>query len=113
MATATEFETFSLETVCEMTGAPSVDWLRRRITKGETPAVLAGKAWRMTRADMAVLVGQMREAAQAHLAKLAEGADGRGKRRAATEATAPNDTPPADAGLSPRAAARMKRRPAA
>lgn len=106
MTTATEFETFSLEQVCELTGAPSVDWLKRRITSGATPAVLAGKNWRMTRADMAALVEQMREAAQAHLAKLAAGTDGRAKRR--TDG-APA-TPTADAGLSPRAAARMKRR---
>lgn len=107
MTTTTEFETFSLEAVCEMTGAPSPDWLARRITSGQTPAVLAGKAWRMTRGDMAVLVEQMREAAQAHLAKLAAGVDGRAKRR-----TAPAE-PTADAGLSPRTARRMKRRGAA
>lgn len=104
-----EFETFSLEQACEMTGAPSEDWLKRRLTSGETPAVLAGKQWRMTRSDMAVLVEQMREAAQAHLAKLADGTDGRAKRRAAAE---PSEAaaPIADAGLSPRTAARMKRR---
>lgn len=107
--TTPEFETFSLEQSCEMTGAPSVDWLRRRITKGETPAVLAGTTWRMTRGDMAVLVEQMREAAQTHLAKLAAGADGRAKRRTAS-ATAPAEAPVANAGLSPRSAARMRRR---
>lgn len=103
-----EIETFSLEEVGEMHGV-SVDWLRRRITSGETPAVL-GTHWRMTRSDIATLVEQMREAAQRKVAELAAGTDGRAKRRTATEATAPTDTPPADAGLSPRAAARMKRR---
>lgn len=98
-----EFETFSLEQSCEMTGAPSVDWLRRRITSGETPAVLAGQHWRMTRADMAVLVEQMREAGQRKLAELAA-------RRPAAASSTRTDTAPADAGLSPRSAARMKRR---
>ncbi|WP_425302141.1 hypothetical protein, partial [Nocardia cyriacigeorgica] len=72
MSAAMEFETFSLEDVCRITGAQSVDWLSRRITRGETPAVLAGQRWRMTRSDMAVLVEQMREAGQRKLAKLAE-----------------------------------------
>ncbi|WP_378735345.1 hypothetical protein [Nocardia brasiliensis] len=98
-----EFETFSLGQVCEMTGAPSVDWLSRRITSGETPAVLAGQHWRMTRADMAVLVEQMREAGQRKLADLAA-------RRPAAASSTHTETTPADAGLSPRAAARMKRR---
>lgn len=101
MTTAAEFETFSLDAACDMTGAPSVDWLRRRITSGETPAVLAGQHWRMTRADMAVLVDQMREAGQRKLADLAA------RRPAATTSAR---TEPTDAGLSPRAAARMKRR---
>ncbi|WP_280189695.1 MULTISPECIES: hypothetical protein [Nocardia] len=108
MTAAGEFETFSLEQVCEITGAQSVDWLSRRITRGETPAVLAGQRWRMTRSDMAVLVEQMREAGQRKLAKLAE-------RRPADESSADNDIPTSAnaAGLSPRAAARMKRRTAA
>lgn len=109
MSADIEFETFSLEQACEITGAPSEDWLKRRITTGETPAVLAGKHWRMTRADMAVLVEQMREAARAHLAKLADGTDGRAKRRAAATSNEAAE-PTADAGLSPRTAARMKRR---
>ncbi|WP_054812076.1 hypothetical protein [Nocardia arizonensis] len=103
MTTTTEYETFALDAVCEMTGAPSVDWLSRRITSGETPAVLAGQHWRMTRADMAVLVEQMREAGQRKLADLAA-------RRPAAASSARTETTPADAGLSPRAAARMKRR---
>ncbi|WP_378735463.1 hypothetical protein [Nocardia brasiliensis] len=106
MTAAGEFETFPLEQVCELTGAPSVDWLSRRITSGETPAVLAGQRWRMTRADMAVLVEQMREAGQRKLAKLAD-------RRPADESSAAAEAPTAEAGLSRRTAARMKRRNAA
>lgn len=102
-----EIETFSLEEVGEMHDV-TVDWLRRRITSGETPAVLFGKRWRMTPSDIATLVDQMREAGQRKLAELADGTDGRARRRTDTESTAP-----ADAGLSPRAARRMKRRTAA
>ncbi|MGW6699602.1 hypothetical protein [Nocardia sp. NPDC055049] len=102
-----EFETFSLEEVGEMHGV-SADWLRRRITNGETPAVL-GTHWRMTRSDIATLVEQMREAAQRKVAELADGTDGRAKRRAAAKSTTDAE-PTTDAGLSPRTAARMKRR---
>ncbi|MBF6289271.1 hypothetical protein [Nocardia cyriacigeorgica] len=97
---ADEFETFSLEQVCELTGAPSPDWLYRRIVRGELTAVLAGRAWRMTRSDMCRLVDQMRAAAE---------------RQLATRATA--DQPATQstnrAGLSKRGAARMARTTAA
>lgn len=103
MSVGPEFETFSLEDVCRITGAQSVDWLSRRITSGETPAVLAGQSWRMTRSDMAVLVEQMRKAGQQKLAKLAA-------RRPGSDSNTTTETTTEHAGLSPRAAARMKRR---
>ncbi|RJO74134.1 hypothetical protein D5S18_18450 [Nocardia panacis] len=105
MSAVLEFKTFTLAEVCEITNAPSVDWLSRRITSGETPAVLAGQSWVMTESDMAVLVKQMREAGQAKLAKLAE-------RRPAIESNSPTE-PASNAGLSPRTARRMARRTAA
>ncbi|MBF6135847.1 hypothetical protein IU501_22920 [Nocardia otitidiscaviarum] len=95
--TAAEFETFSLEQICEITGAPSPDWLSRRITSGEFTAVLAGRSWRMTRTDMARVVDYMRAAALVRLATTTNH-----KPAAATTANA--------AGLSKRGAARMKRR---
>ncbi|MFI1915821.1 hypothetical protein [Nocardia sp. NPDC020380] len=58
-----EFETFSLDEVCEYTGAPSAAWLCRRIVAGEVTAVRAGKQWRMTRSDMCNVVAYMRGAA--------------------------------------------------
>lgn len=100
-----EFETFSLKQVCELTGAQSVEWLSRRITSGETPAVLAGQSWRMTRSDMAVLVEQMREAGQRKLAKLAA------RRSNGAESTTLAEAATATAGLSKRSAARLRRRP--
>ncbi|MFJ4656018.1 hypothetical protein ACIP5Y_32515 [Nocardia sp. NPDC088792] len=57
-----EFETFSLDQVCEYTGAPSTAWLCRRIVAGEVTAVRAGKQWRMTRSDMCNVVAYMRGA---------------------------------------------------
>ncbi|WP_063017146.1 hypothetical protein [Nocardia niwae] len=97
---ATEFETFALEQVCELTGAPSTDWLYRRIASGDLTAVLAGRSWRMTRSDMCRVVDLMRAAGEHQLAE-----------RAAARAT---ETPATDtanaAGLSKRTAARMKRR---
>jgi hypothetical protein len=102
MSTGEEFETFPLDKVCELTGAPSADWLTRRITSGEVPAVLAGRDWRMTRTDMCALVDYMRAAAQ--------------RRIAGCESSPPEETPaePCNAaGLSKRGASRMRRKTAA
>ncbi|MGW5377487.1 hypothetical protein ACWESM_18775 [Nocardia sp. NPDC003999] len=101
MTPTPEFETFDLDAVCEFTGAPSADWLYRRITSGELTAVLAGRRWRMTHSDMSRVVAYMRAAAAAELAK----------RPAATPTTAAPS--PATAGLSARGAARMRKRAAA
>ncbi|NEW27283.1 helix-turn-helix domain-containing protein [Nocardia cyriacigeorgica] len=100
--TAGEFETFSLAQVCEMTGAPSPDWLYRRIVSGELTAVLSGREWRMTRSDMCHLVDRMRVAAEQQLAK-------RTARTTESGTTAPANR----AGLSKRGAARMARKRAA
>ncbi|WP_280184819.1 MULTISPECIES: hypothetical protein [Nocardia] len=96
--TADEFETFSLQQVCELTGAPSPDWLYRRITKGELTAVLAGRAWRMTRSDMCRVVAHMRAAAEQQLAA-----------RGTVPAGEPAASSSNRAGLSKRSAARMAR----
>ncbi|MFI6368895.1 hypothetical protein ACIBG0_39990 [Nocardia sp. NPDC050630] len=98
MNAASEFETFSLEQVCELTGAPSRDWLSRRIATGELTAVLAGREWRMTRSDMCRLVDQMRAAAEQQLAA-----------RAVARTDETPAAPANPAGLSKRGAARMKR----
>lgn len=102
MSTPAEYQTFTLEQVCKITKAPSVDWLSRRISSGKTDAVLAGHSWVMTRSDMAELVKQMREEGRQRLAK-----------RAAHQPVADSDTSdftaPVSAGLSKRSAARLKR----
>lgn len=102
-----EYETFSLEQAVDFTGAPSIDWLSRRITSGETPAVLSGNSWRMTRADMAVLVDQMRAAGAARIAELAA-RTGRQNTPDETPVTAPAAAN--RAGLSARGAARIAKR---
>ncbi|WP_369024103.1 hypothetical protein [Nocardia cyriacigeorgica] len=96
--TADEFETFSLQQVCEIAGAPSPDWLYRRIVSGELTAVLSGREWRMTRSDMCRLVDTMRAAAQQKLAA-----------RTTLPAAAPTTPTSKRAGLSKRSAARMAR----
>ncbi|MFD3748377.1 hypothetical protein [Nocardia sp. NPDC058633] len=101
--TAAEYQTFALDAVVELTGAPSVDWLDRRIKSGELTAVLSGREWRMTHSDMCRLVDNMRAAAEQKLAE-----------RLATEpAKTKKTTTPAAAnraGLSARGAARAQRR---
>lgn len=100
-----EYQTHALEQVCEFTGAPSEDWLYRRIASGEFTAVLSGRAWRMTRSDMARVVDYMRDAG---LRELAERAARKGAAQLEPEAKPTNRT-----GLSKRGAARMKRAKAA
>jgi len=109
MSAAEEFETFALDEVCALTGAPSPDWLYRRIASGELTAVLAGRSWRMTRSDMVKVVDLMRAAAERELAERAERAE-RPTDRPATGHTATRTAAPSAAGLSKRSAARMKRR---
>lgn len=58
-----EFETFELARAVELTGAPSEDWLMRKIRVGIFPARKAGRHWRMTRSDMAEVVAYMKRAA--------------------------------------------------
>ncbi|MGI5222216.1 helix-turn-helix domain-containing protein [Nocardia sp. CA-290969] len=106
MSGTNEFETFSLEQVCEMTGAPSPDWLYRRITAGDLSAVLAGRKWRMTRSDMCRVVDHMRAAAERQLA-------GRGTASADEPPSKPPAAPGNPAGLSKRSAARLARNHAA
>ena len=105
MSTTEEFETFALDKVCEITGAPSIDWLQRRLTSGELTAVKAGRQWRMTRADMARVVDHMRAVAERQTARSSAAAVANSpaaRTRPATEPTNP-------AGLSKRSAARMAR----
>lgn len=54
-----ETQTFPLDYVVEHTGAPSEDWLRRKINQGLLPARKAGRHWRMTESDMAAVVDLM------------------------------------------------------
>ena len=100
--TAAEYQTFALDTVVELTGAPSIDWLDRRIKSGELTAVLSGREWRMTHSDMCRLVDKMRAAAEQKLAE-----------RTISESSKTKTTTPAAAnraGLSARGAARAQRR---
>lgn len=99
-AAAIEYETFALDDVCKLTGAPSPDWLTRRLKVGDLPGVLAGQQWRLTRADMVAVVDYMRAIAAQRVAKNTG-------RTAVTAETAPAPTNPA--GLSARSAARMRR----
>ena len=55
-----EDETFALAYVVTRTGAPSEDWLMRRIRSGVIPACKSGRHWRMTRSDMAAVVAHMK-----------------------------------------------------
>lgn len=103
MTAVAEFKTFDLDVVCEMTGAPSPEWLRLRLNSGEVPGVLAGKVWRMTRADMVALVDYMRDQGRQMIAK---------RRGDAGQPETPTRTPATAAGLSQRSAARMRRRSA-
>lgn len=107
MTATGEVETFDLEQVCKITGAPSPDWLYRRIVSGEFTAVLAGRDWRMTHTDMVGVVASMRAAA---LAKLAKFATRTADEPAADEPAAPPKSPAEAAGLSKRGAARMRRK---
>lgn len=100
-APAIEYQTFSLEQVCELTGAPSYDWLYRRIVSGELTAVLAGRAWRMTHSDMAAVVTYMRNLAEQKVAE---------KTGVVPAAPEPSAAPTNAAGLSARSANRMRRR---
>ena len=60
----TEIVTFDLEHVVKTTGAPSEDWLRRKIRKGDLTARRAGRHWRMTESDMAAVVEYMKRPAR-------------------------------------------------
>lgn len=100
MSGTTEFRTFSLDYVCNMTGAPSPDWLTRRIKAGEVSAVLAGREWRMTRTDMCRLVDYMRSVAEQEVA---------GAAAAHTDETTDSPESHNSAGLSKRSAARLAR----
>ncbi|WP_433592286.1 hypothetical protein [Nocardia sp. CA-145437] len=101
--TVPEIKTYTLDLVCEITGAPSRDWLTRRIVRREIPAVRAGKVWRMTRSDMVAVVEYMRREAEDYIADKAG--------PAAPES--PTTPEPNHAGLSARSAARLMRQRAA
>ncbi|GAB4582590.1 hypothetical protein [Nocardia sp. IFM 10818] len=96
-----EYETFSLEKVCELTGALSPDWLYRRIVRRELTAVHNGKSWRMTRADMAAVVAYMRALAEREVAK---------RRPETAPAAEASSVPLPLTGLTPRGANRLRRR---
>lgn len=59
-----EIKTFDLAHVVEETGAPSEDWLMRRIRARVLPARKAGRHWRMTESDMAAVVKYMEHPAK-------------------------------------------------
>ncbi|MEU0871619.1 hypothetical protein [Nocardia brasiliensis] len=105
--TTLEYESFPLDTVCELTGAPSPDWLSRHLNAGELTGILSGTSWRMTRTDMAGVVAYMRRVAERHVA------DRAAKRAAQHPESAPASAPTNTAGLSARSAARLRKRAAA
>ncbi len=59
-----EFKTFDLAYVVEETGAPSEDWLMRKIRKRVFTARKSGRHWRMTHSDMAAVVEYMKQPAK-------------------------------------------------
>lgn len=89
-----EFKTFDLASAAEMTGAPSADWLMRKIRAGAFTGRKAGRNWRMTESDMAEAVEYMKRAAK--------------PTAVAAEQTAPSATPPRT-GLTQRARRNLAR----
>lgn len=59
-----EFETVDLDQAARITGAPSADWLRRKLNERKIPGRRAGRRWRMTRSDMAAAVEYMKRPAK-------------------------------------------------
>lgn len=59
-----ETQTHALEFVVEQTGAPSVDWVVRKLRLGLIPGRKAGRQWRMTDSDIAALVEYMAQPAR-------------------------------------------------
>ncbi|NEW49388.1 hypothetical protein GV792_04930 [Nocardia cyriacigeorgica] len=59
MSTDIDTRTRTLAYVIAETGAPSEDWLRRRLNAGEIRGRSAGHTWRMTDSDIAALVAWM------------------------------------------------------
>ncbi|WP_280442254.1 hypothetical protein [Nocardia brasiliensis] len=51
-----EIETFTLDYVVELTGAPSERWIRMRLNSGQFRGRRAGRQWRMTKSDIAYLL---------------------------------------------------------
>ncbi|MEU6582786.1 DNA-binding protein [Nocardia sp. NPDC046763] len=51
--TEPEMRTHSIEYAAEQIGAPSVDWLLRRLRRRELPGRQVGRNWRMTDGDIA------------------------------------------------------------
>ncbi|MCU1640880.1 MAG: hypothetical protein JWN03_1155 [Nocardia sp.] len=105
IAPTAEYETFSLEEACALTGAPSPDWMSRLLNAGELTGILSGTSWRMTHSDMAQVVAHMRGVAERHVAE-------RAARRAIQHPEPAQNMPPNAAGLSARSASRLRRRAA-
>ncbi|WP_282775835.1 hypothetical protein [Nocardia sp. CC201C] len=96
MTNLSETKTYDLTHVIEVTGAPSQDWVKRRINAGLIPARRAGRKWRMTESDIAALVEYMKRPA----------------RTGAAAATAPVPTFEGPVGLTPRARRNLHRQTA-
>ncbi|MGW0249849.1 DNA-binding protein [Nocardia goodfellowii] len=58
-----ETMTHSLEYAVERIGAPSVDWLARRLSAREFPARRVGRSWRMTDSDIAETIRRLAQPA--------------------------------------------------
>ncbi|WP_040853776.1 hypothetical protein [Nocardia niigatensis] len=51
--TEPETRTHALDYAADRIGAPSIDWLLRRLRRRELPGRLVGRTWRMTDSDIA------------------------------------------------------------
>lgn len=51
--TEPEMRTHTIEYAAELIGAPSADWLYRKLRRRELPGRLVGRNWRMTDSDIA------------------------------------------------------------
>lgn len=58
-AAAYETVTYSLAEAADRIGAPSVDWLARRLRKRALPGRLVGRTWRMTDSDIAEAIQRL------------------------------------------------------
>ncbi|WP_406234980.1 hypothetical protein [Nocardia sp. NBC_01009] len=90
-----ETETFDLAYAAQKSGAPSADWIRRKLNANAFRGRRAGREWRMTESDIAGLVAWM-----------ARGPEVAAETNAATETSTQLD----HSGLTPTSRRRLEQR---